>query len=213
MSGDPWPAFLASSFLLTLAPGPDNLATLGIGLSQGRRAASGFGLGCGLGCLTHTTWTVLGLSAVLAASPPLFTFAKVIGAGYLVVLGVLGLRRSSRISIGAAPVSASRTFTQQVVSGFLANAINPKVSLFFLSFLPQFVSPMEAAGPVRHQLLLLGLAFTGIAILTFLGIAACAGSLSQRLQQSAASQRVLQGLASLVFIGLGLRLLIATPRG
>ena len=146
-------AFLLAAVLVTITPGPDNLMVLGLGMSRGRRQGIAFGLGCALGCLSHTALAVLGVSALIAASPVAFTALKWIGGAYLMWLGLQALRSGGATNVGeAAGTDGETSGTRDSLRGFFlkgvfANAINPKVVLFFLSFLPQFVVP--AQGNVR----------------------------------------------------------------
>lgn len=196
-------AFLLAAVLLTVTPGPDNLMVLGIGMSRGRRAGIAFGLGCALGCLSHTLLAVVGVSALVAASPTAFTLLRWLGGGYLVWLGIGALRSAGIGRVGPAaaePASHTRLF----LKGLLANAINPKVVLFFLSFLPQFVVP--AQGRVEGQLALLGLVFTLQAALLFGLLGYFSGSVGTWLNRSPRAGQWLDRLAGTVFIALGLRL-------
>ncbi|MCL2298446.1 MAG: LysE family translocator [Proteobacteria bacterium] len=209
--------FLAAAVLLTLAPGPDNLMVVSLGMARGRRAGVAFGLGCALGCLSHTLLAVLGVSAVIAASPQAFMALRIIGGVYLIWLGVNALKSTWRrpvapivVSAETSSVSLTPTFQQAgaltlFTRGLIANAVNPKVILFFLAFLPQFVEP--ARGGVGLQLALLGLLFTMQAVLIFSTIGFLAGSLGQRLARDPRIALWLDRLAGVVFIGLGLRLL------
>lgn len=212
--------FLAAAVLLTLAPGPDNLMVVSLGMARGRRAGVAFGLGCGIGCLNHTLLIVLGVSAAIAASPNAFTVLRIIGGAYLIWLGVNALkstwrRPSKSIAVSAetpsrGSVALTPTFQQAstltlFTRGLIANAVNPKVILFFLAFLPQFVKP--AHGSVGSQLALLGLLFTLQAVLIFSTIGFLAGSLGQRLARDPRIALWLDRLAGFVFVGLGLRLL------
>ncbi len=198
--------FLAAAVLVTASPGPDNLMVLGMGMSKGRRQGIAFGLGCALGCLSHTLLAVLGASALIAASPWAFTALKLAGGLYLVWLGVQALR-----STGGAQVAAVQPPAQGLAGlfmrGMLANAINPKVVLFFLSFLPQFVNP--AQGPVAAQLAALGVLFTLQAALLFGLLGFFAGSVGQWLQRRPRAGLWLDRLAGGIFIALGLRLIVA----
>lgn len=197
-------AFLAAAVLITATPGPDNLMVLGVGMSRGRRRGIAFGLGCALGCLSHTALAVLGVSALVAASPIAFTALKWIGGGYLVWLGLRALRsRGGRLSgtAGATDETAATLFRR----GLAANAVNPKVVLFFLSFLPQFVVP--AQGPVALQLGVLGLVFTAQAALIFALLGAFAGSIGAWLNRRPGAGAWLDRIAGVVFIGLGLRII------
>jgi threonine/homoserine/homoserine lactone efflux protein len=196
--------FLLAAVLVTASPGPDNLMVLGMGMSKGRAQGIAFGLGCALGCLSHTLLAVVGVSAVIAASPVAFTLLKWVGGAYLVWLGVQALRStgSGQVSATVAPPQALSTL---FFKGMFANAINPKVVLFFLSFLPQFVVPGQ--GQVGLQLGLLGLLFTLQAALLFGLLGYFAGTVGQWLNRQPRAGLWLDRLAGVVFVGLGLRLL------
>jgi threonine/homoserine/homoserine lactone efflux protein len=203
--------FLLTAVLLTATPGPDNLMVLGVGASRGRRMGMAFGLGCAAGCLSHTLLAALGVSAVLAASPLAFTVLRVLGGAYLVWLGIGALR--SRGGVGV-PAKASAddteradTVANQFFKGVLANAINPKVVLFFLSFLPQFVVP--AQGSVPLQMALLGVVFTLQAALLFGALGWFAGGIGQWLQRRPRAGLWLDRISGLVFVGLGLRMVLS----
>lgn len=202
--------FLAAAVLLTATPGPDNLMVLGIGMSRGRRAGMAFGLGCALGCLSHTLLAVLGGGALIAASPAAFTALKWAGGGYLVWLGVQAWRHAGAVRIGQPDGGAGArvdTPARLFAKGLLANAVNPKVVLFFLSLLPQFVVP--AAGAVPLQMALLGLIFTAQAAALFELLGAFSGVIGAALMRRPGAGRWLDRLAAAVFTLLGLRLALA----
>ena len=164
LSAEQFLAFLAAAMLITASPGPDNLMVLSTGIARGRAHGVIFGLGCALGCLSHTLLAALGVSALIAASPVAFTLLKVCGGLYLVWMGVQALRSRGGINVrGGRSIDASlgRLFAK----GLFANAINPKVALFFLSFLPQFV--VAERGQVAWQTAQLGFVFTMQAALLF----------------------------------------------
>lgn len=197
--------FLATALLLTATPGPDNLMVLSVGMSQGRRAGLAFGLGCALGCLSHTLLAVAGISALVAASPLAFQALKWAGGAYLAWLGIQSWRHagSGRLQAsGERASSARRLFAK----GLMANAINPKVVLFFLSFLPLFVVP--AQGSVGWQLGLLGLLFTAQAALLFGLLGHFAGAVGSWLTRRPGASKGLDRLAGTVFVGLGLRMIV-----
>jgi len=135
-------AFLPAAVLITLSPGPDNLMVLSLGIARGRRAGMVFGLGCALGCLSHTLLAALGISALLAATPWALQALKIAGGGYLIWLGWQALRSSGSTLQQASPNATSPSLSQLFGKGLIANAINPKVVLFFLAFLPQFIQGM-----------------------------------------------------------------------
>jgi threonine/homoserine/homoserine lactone efflux protein len=197
-------AFMIAAVLITATPGPDTLMVLGMGMSKGRPQGVAFGLGCAVGCLSHTLLAVLGVSALVAASPFAFTALKWIGGVYLVWLGLNTLRHAGQgakvSSIDARQNSARTLF----IKGVFANAINPKVVLFFLSFLPQFVVPDQ--GDVDLQLAILGLIFAVQAGVLFAALAYFAGSIGAWLTRRPRASVWLDRIAGAVFIGLGLRM-------
>ncbi len=196
-------AFLLAASLITISPGPDNLMVLSLGMSRGRKQGMAFGLGCALGCLSHTALAAIGVSSMLLASPVAFTALRVGGGLYLFWLGVQALR-----SKGGAHVpddAPAHSAMQLLWRGVLANAINPKVMLFFLAFLPQFVQADR--GDVPWQLAQLGLAFTLQAALLFGLLGYFAGTVGQWFARWPAVAVWFDRLAGLIFCGLGARLM------
>ena len=196
--------FLATAILVTVAPGPDNLMVLTFGIARGRAKGIAFGLGCALGCLSHTVLAALGVSALIAASPPAFLILKISGGVYLIWLGIQALRSSGRIQMADAR-GAENSLPRLFAKGLLANAINPKVILFFLSFLPQFV--VAERGFIGWQTALLGLIFTVQSVVLFSLLGFFSGTVGQWLQRHARAGLWLDRLAGTLFIALGLRLL------
>lgn len=197
-------AFLLAALLITASPGPDNLMVLGMGISKGRRQGMAFGLGCALGCLSHTVLAVAGVSALIAASPLAFTALKVCGGLYLVWLGVQALRSRGGTQVRAV-TDSEPSLMRLFLKGVFANAINPKVVLFFLSFLPQFV--VAEHGQVELQIALLGLTFTAQAALLFGLLGYFSGAIGQWIQRQPRVGLWLDRVAGAVFVALGLRLL------
>jgi threonine/homoserine/homoserine lactone efflux protein len=199
-------AFLAAAILLTLSPGPDNMMVLGIGMAKGRARGMAFGLGCALGCLSHTLLAVIGVSALIAASPLAFTTLKVCGGLYLAWMGFNAIR-----SRGGASASRAEGVTESARTlffrGVFANAINPKVALFFLSFLPQFVAAQR--GDANLQTALLGLAFTAQAAILFGLLGFFSGTVGAWLARRPRASMWLDRIAGAIFIALGLRLIVA----
>lgn len=197
--------FLTAAILITLSPGPDNMMVLGVGIAKGRARGIAFGLGCALGCLTHTLLAVIGVGALIAASPAAFTALKVVGGLYLIWMGVQALRSrgGARVAAGVPDEPARRLFFK----GLLANAINPKVVLFFLSFLPQFV--VASRGDANWQIAWLGLTFTAQAALLFGLLGYFSGTIGQWLNRTPRAGMWLDRLAGAIFVGLGLRLIVA----
>lgn len=171
--------FLITAVILTITPGPDNLMVLGISLSKGRRQGIIFGIGCALGCLSHALIAVLGVGIIIIFSPNLFAILKFLGGVYLIYLGasILLTNKYGKFSEKTTNYQdASLTF----IKGLLASSINPKVALFFISFLPQFV--VSHQGHVAIQLGLLSIIFITQAIFIFSLIAYFSGSIGNILR-------------------------------
>jgi threonine/homoserine/homoserine lactone efflux protein len=196
--------FLAAAVLITVAPGPDNLMVLGFGMSRGRAAGIAFGLGCGFGCLSHTLLAALGVSALIAASPLAFLALKVGGGLYLVWLGCQAWQ--SRGQARAVAPGGGEPLSRLFARGLLANAVNPKVALFFLSFLPQFV--VAERGSSGWQTVQLGLVFTAQAALLFGLLGYFSGSTGLWLQRHARAGIWLDRLAGTIFVALGARMMV-----
>ncbi len=199
--------FIAAAFFVALAPGPDNLMVLSLGVARGRRAGVAFGLGCALGCLNHTLLAAVGVSALIAASPAAFTALKVAGGLYLVWIGVQAIRHARPLGAPEARAVSPETPGKLFARGLLANAINPKVILFFLAFLPQFVEAPR--GHVAWQIAQLGVLFTIVAIVVFGAVGYFAGGIGERLAKRPAAGAWLDRAAGGIFVALGLRLLVA----
>lgn len=197
-------AFLAASALITVAPGPDNLMVLSVGISRGRSAGIGFGLGCALGCFTHTLWATLGIGAVVLASESTFTTLKMAGAAYLVYIGIMAWRDAGKMALIALDDGSAEPLRAHVRRGFVANVVNPKVALFFIAFLPQFVDP--ARGPVWSQMLLLGAVFAAQTVVIFSGLGWSAGNIGERLRRQPKLAVWLDRCAAAIFFGLALHL-------
>ncbi len=197
-----WLTFFAAAVVLNLSPGPDILFILGSTMRGGRRAGLAAMFGIWTGALGHVAMAALGLSALLVKSAVLFTIVKWLGALYLIWLGVKALAASDApLALpSAAPASAWAIFRQ----GMLVNLLNPKVALFFLAFLPQFVE--AGAGPVPLQLALHGVGIILVAMLIepwlVIGGDRLLKTLRRRPQLGRWLERTVGGL--LVFLGLRL---------
>lgn len=149
--------FVFSALLLNVTPGPDTLYIVGRGSTQGLKAGAIAALGIAAGIMVHATAAALGLSAIFSASASAFTALKLAGAAYLVYVGI-SLLRSRAIAAGAPAAAPEAAALRTIfIQGFWTNVLNPKVALFFLAFLPQFVD-VDAPGKVT-ALLFLGLLF------------------------------------------------------
>lgn len=197
--------FFAASLLLALAPGPDNIFVLTQSAMHGRSAGFIVTLGLCTGLIVHTSAVAFGVAALFQASLVAFTALKIAGACYLLYLAWHAFRASAtEIKSGQ---DRKRSPWQLYRRGIIMNVTNPKVSIFFLAFLPQFADP--ALGALTYQLLLLGAVFIVATILIFGSVALLAGLIGTWLSRSAMAQRVINGLAGVVFAGLALKLVIA----
>lgn len=194
--------FFAASVLLALAPGPDNLFVMAQSVQNGRAAGLLVTLGLATGLVLHTLAVALGLAALVHASSVAFTVLKFVGAGYLCYLAYRAFRAGK--SAGCEPLAASRGKLYR--RGIIMNITNPKVSLFFLAFLPQFADPSR--GPVVPQLLLLGMVFILATLLVFGMLCMVAGGAGERLRRSERAQLVINRIAGGVFAVLAVKLVL-----
>lgn len=198
--------FLAAAVLITLSPGPDNLMVLSLGVARGRKQGMAFGLGCALGCLSHTLLAALGISALLAASPLAFSALKMAGGAYLIWLGWQAWRSQGSLLNATQQQTLRESAGKLFIKGLLANAINPKVVLFFLAFLPQFVISQQ--GHIGWQTAQLGLLFTLQAAVVFGLLGYFAGYAGHWLNTSPRRSMLLDRLAGTLFGLLGLKLIL-----
>ncbi len=205
LSNDTLVSFFVASCLLGLAPGPDNLFVLAQSALRGKVAGLSVTLGLCTGLIGHTAAVALGLAALLATSPAAFTALKFCGAAYLLWLAWQAFRASST---GTGTTEANLLSGWQLYRrGIIMNITNPKVSIFFLAFLPQFADP--ARGSFSLQILLLGGIFIAATIMVFSGIALLASFLGELFNHSPAAQRALNRSAGAVFVALALKLALS----
>ncbi|WFE87825.1 LysE family translocator [Roseibium porphyridii] len=183
-------------------PGPATLLTVTRATSSGAKAGIATGAGIAVGDVIHTLLAVLGLSAIIATSAVLFNVIKYLGAAYLIYLGVKALlaQSSNLAGIKIPPVTPGTAFKQAVY----AELLNPKTALFFLSFLPQFVQPEN--GMVFLQLIILGLIFVALGLISTVVFAVSAGALGDYLRKNPAVVKWQNKVVGLIFVSLGVRL-------
>jgi threonine/homoserine/homoserine lactone efflux protein len=198
--------FVAAGLLLNITPGPDMIYIIGRSTAQGWRAGAAAALGIGAGCFVHITAAALGVSAVLAASATAFTVLKIIGAAYLIYVGIsMALAKGAAASTPEKPLVAASEWAI-FVQGFFTNVLNPKVALFFLAFVPQFIS---ADAPHKAlSFMFLGAVFDLNGTLWNLLVAWLAARTSIRFKQSRFALWINRCLAAF-FIFLGVRLAFA----
>ena len=194
--------FIGVSWALIISPGPDMLYVITRGMTHGRRAGilSAIGVVCGI--LVHTIAAAFGLTLILQTSAFAFLVVKFMGAGYLLYLGVKAWQDKSPFHVQAdAPSAKSSTLFWQ---GVLSNVLNPKIAIFFLAFLPQFVD--RGSSQVTWQMVFLGLTFAGFGLCFLLAVGYFSGSLGSWLTKRPHYAQFFQRLAGGILIGLGLRL-------
>ncbi len=193
-------AFIPAGLALNLTPGADMMFCLGQGLKSGRRPAMAANFGIALGGMVHTVLAALGLGALVSAHPAAFEAIRWLGVGYLLWLAVAALRSSPfATEAQVTPTSTGRAFGQ----GLMVNLLNPKVVLFILAFLPQFVDPSRAILP---QFLTLGLVFSFGGLMVNGAVGLFAGSIGQRVARSAGLATWLSRISATIFGALALRL-------
>ena len=199
--------FVASGLLLNITPGVDFLYVLGRGATRGFGAGVWAALGIGAGCFVHITAAALGLSALLAASATAFTAVKWIGAAYLVYMGVSMLRQRGRVGLSLPQTSEPRSMQQVFAQGFATNVLNPKVALFFLAFVPQFI---DAHSPTKVQaFLVLGTIFNTTGTLWNIFVAWVSAFLARRLEVASRAGLWLNRCLGALFVALGVRLALS----
>jgi threonine/homoserine/homoserine lactone efflux protein len=200
--------FMAAGWLLNLTPGPDVLYIVTSGLRGGVRAGLVAALGITAGCFVHIFAAALGVSALLATSATAFTLLKWAGALYLLYVGMqlLFSKASSAIYIAAADDYVTRATGQKSIffKGFWTNALNPKVALFFLAFVPQFIAP--DAPNKALTFVLLGVLFNLNALPINFGYAVLGGWAARRLDVVQRGMHWLERVAGVMFVGFGLKL-------
>ncbi|KVF65872.1 lysine transporter LysE [Burkholderia cepacia] len=197
--------FVLAVFLLNVTPGPDTAYIVGRSVAQGRGAGLMSALGISAGCCVHALACAFGLTALLAASAAAFTVIKLVGAAYLIYLGVrMIIAKQAAEPSGKAAAQAVKPLRQLFMQGFWTNVLNPKVVLFFVSFFPQFVS---ADSPHKAlAFLTLGGVFVAMSTVWTSFVAWVAGSVTARFSGKPGVRKWLDRTVGSAFVGLGLRL-------
>jgi threonine/homoserine/homoserine lactone efflux protein len=197
-------AFTGISVMLTLMPGPDILFVIAQSVTHSRRDGIAVALGLCTGLVVHTTAAVWGVSALLYHSSVAFQVLKWAGAFYLFVLAWQALREAEETGEADQPPVRRQRFAALYRRGILMNLLNPKVSLFFLAFFPQFVSP--DTGSVSWQMMILGAVFTAQALLVFSAVSVIAHRIGRNVLKSATSSKWVSRTKAGIYALLGARL-------
>lgn len=196
--------FVGASIVLCIVPGPDMMYLLGRSIAQGKKAGIAAAIGINLGGYFHLLAAILGISAIIATSSVAFTILKWCGAIYLLYLGIQAIASSKKFIVNTQSINTKISFKKIFWQGFLSDALNPKVAIFFISLLPQFIQP--EAGNTLSQLLILGVTVNVIGLAINMIIVLCAQAVTARLRQSNRSQIILNRAMGTLFIGLGFKL-------
>jgi len=194
--------FIGASLALLITPGPAVLYIVTQSLSQGAKAGVYSSLGIGIGGLIHVVAAALGLSAILAASATAFTFVKLLGAAYLIYLGIQKIRHAQITPSETSDETTSKSMRQLFIQGVWVNILNPKTALFFLAFCPQFINP--TTGSAEIQMLILGALFLMLALTTDMLFALFAGKIHPFFSKGQQNARRLNVVAGSIYILLGI---------
>jgi RhtB (resistance to homoserine/threonine) family protein len=196
--------FIVSGIILNITPGNDSIYILSRSIAQGRKAGVISVLGIGTGALTHTIMASLGLSVILNKSILLFDIIKYIGVLYLVYIGLKTIISKNNPFNNQTNIESVIDYKQIYKQGFFTNLFNPKVALFFLSFLPQFINPNINHTPIPF--LILGVTFLTTGTIWCLFLAYASSFLSKILRENNKISTLTHKLSGIIFIGLGLKL-------
>ncbi|MED1437256.1 LysE family translocator [Aeribacillus composti] len=195
--------YLLMAIFMNLTPGTDTMYIISRSISQGRKAGIYSVLGISTGSFIHTLLAAFGLSIILAKSIVLFTAIKIMGAVYLVYLGIKMLFQHSSLSFEASALQHLE-FKKIYMQGVITNVTNPKVALFFISFLPQFIMTDNPYGPIPFMIL--GISFIITGTLWCLIVAYFASFATEKLRENTKIANLLNKLSGIIFIGLGIKL-------
>lgn len=195
--------FLLTGILLNLTPGNDTMFILSRSMAQGRRAGIVSALGIGTGSLIHTLLAAFGLSLILARSFFLFEFIKYAGAAYLIFLGYKMMVDTSGLSVAGGDPDSGMDYGKVYRAAILTNVLNPKVGLFFIAFLPQFIDPAYKDTPLPF--LILGASFVTTGTIWCLILAAFSAALSGLIRRNGKTAGYIQKVCGLTLVALGIK--------
>lgn len=197
--------FISASVLLALAPGPDNIFVMTQSMTKGAKPGIFVTLGLCTGLIFHTSAVALGVAAIFQTSIIAFNALKLIGAGYLLYLAYMSFMSNSKSKVNASKEDIS--LFKLYKRGIIMNVTNPKVSIFFLAFLPQFTNPQS--GSITLQVFFLGALFMLSALVVFSSIALLAGKLGNWFNRSQNAENILNKVAGTIFAGLAIKLALS----
>ncbi len=198
--------FIGASFLLCLAPGPDNIYVLTQGMTRSKKAAIVTTLGLCSGLVLHTSAAAFGITMIFQTSQVAFDIVKYLGVAYLLYIAYQAFKYRNE-PLDLTTQNSAQELKKLYIKGFIMNILNPKVSIFFLAFLPQFVNP--AAGSVPLQMIILGAIFMVMTIVVFSSIGVAGNLLSAKLLEKPSIVKYMNILTSFVLVSLGIKLALA----
>lgn len=199
--------FLIAGIILNLTPGTDTMYILGRSISQGKKAGILSALGIASGALMHCVFAALGLSLILAKSALAFEIVKYAGAAYLIFLGIKMLISKTDTEFKLQKNNEQTNYRKIYISGIFTNVLNPKVALFFLAFLPQFIDPSYVQSSLPF--LILGLTFVSTGTIWCLALAFFSSKLSKKIRQNYKIKKWLDKITGGIFIILGIKLALS----
>ncbi len=198
-------SFVLATFILSISPGPDNIFVLTQSLVNGKKYGLIIVLGLMTGCLIHTSLVAFGLSTIIQQNETLFFCIKLLGALYLLYLAYQVFKSDTKIIIKENK-SSKKTMTQLFRTGFLMNVLNPKVTIFFLAFFPEFLFSERLS--IIFQFYILGFLFIAISMITFSMIAFLSGSIANYLKQQSRFELYMKWLQIVVFTAISIVILL-----
>lgn len=199
--------FIAASFLLCLAPGPDNIYVLTQGMTKSKKAAIITTLGLTTGLIIHTSAAAFGIAVIFQTSELAFNIVKYVGAGYLIYIAYQAFKYRNE-PLDLSTQDSSSELKKLYLKGFIMNILNPKVSIFFLAFLPQFVTPSN--GNIPMQMITLGVIFMILTVIVFSSIGVAGNILSSKLLEKPSIVKYMNILTSFVLGGLAVKLALSS---
>jgi len=198
------PEFLLTALIVVLSPGTGVIYTISTRLLRGHRSALAAAFGCTLGIIPHLLAAILGVAAILHSSALLFQLVKFAGVAFLLYMAWQTLRDSSKLSVNPDEAAPRATLTRTATRGTLINVLNPKLSIVFLAFLPQFLS--GTPGTATREMITLGAAFMGMTFLVFVLYGVFASFARRKVLENPRAQSWIRRIFAASFAGLGLKL-------
>ncbi|MHB1949490.1 MAG: LysE family translocator [Gammaproteobacteria bacterium] len=205
MTTDHFYIYMLAVLTVNLFPGPDMMYIISQSINKGKRFGFYAALGIGVGCFIHIFAVTLGLSSLIFKSSLAFKIIKYLGAAYLLYIGFSSLFRKQSLLLNQANVLHSTSWKKSFMQGFLSNVLNPKVALFFLAFLPQFIDP-SSSNSIGLQMLILGLIFNLSGTTVNIMVALFFGAIKNWLSNHPTILKLQEKITGLILIGLGVRL-------